>query len=237
MTVFLDIQDLTVSYGAIRAVRGVSLSIAENEIVTLVGPNGAGKSSTLNAIVGMVASKGSIFAFGETIAGLSPEAILRRAITLCPEGRRIFSDLSIEENLVLGGAGRFGRAKTTENIERMYGIFSILGERRRQLAGTLSGGEQQQLAIARALMSEPRILLLDEPSLGLAPQIVDTIFGIIESMREWRQTVLLVEQNVERALKLADRAYVMVNGKIQMQGTAADILSDGDVQGAYFGVG
>ena len=233
----LEVRDLSVRYGAVEAVRGIDLAIEEGEIVALLGANGAGKSSTLNAIVALVpASGGSIGFAGETLAGQATEELVRRGITLTPEGRRVFGSLSVEENLTLGSLplGR-AEARRNENLERMFELFPVLAERRQQLAGTLSGGQQQMLAIARSLMSSPRLLLLDEPSLGLAPRIVDTIFEQIEELRGAGITILLVEQNVAMSLEIADRGYVMAAGGIVAKGSSAELTSSNLIEQAYLG--
>ena len=223
MKPLLDVSGLCVHYGAVEAVRGVDLSIGEGEIVTLLGANGAGKSSTLNAIVGLVPPKAGRVAFlGGNLAGQPTESIVRLGITLTPEGRRVFGSLTTEENLLLGSLPLDNPSRDrSRNLQNMYGLFPILAERRDQIAGTLSGGQQQMLAIARSLMSSPRLLLLDEPSLGLAPQIVDTIFDQIVDLRKAGITILLVEQNVAMSLEVADRGYIMASGTIVAGGTAA----------------
>ncbi len=233
----LDVRGLSVRYGAVEAVRGIDLAIEAGEIVALLGANGAGKSSTLNAIVGLVPSQaGEILFEGEALSGLATEDLVRRGITLTPEGRRVFGSLTVEENLALGSMP-LGKAEEQRrnNLERMFGLFPLLAERRLQIAGTLSGGQQQMLAIARSLMSSPRLLLLDEPSLGLAPRIVDTIFEQIEELRGAGITILLVEQNVAMSLEIADRGYVMASGAIATAGTAAELTSSNLVEQAYLG--
>jgi len=233
----LSVEGLTVRYGAIEAVRGVSLAVHDGEIATLLGANGAGKSSVLNAIMGMVpAAGGRVVLAGDDVAGQTPERIVRRGMTLTPEGRHVFANLTVAENLALGAASRRDRAETARTRNDMFELFPVLAERRDQVAGTLSGGEQQMLAIARSMMSHPRILLLDEPSLGLAPQIVDTIFELIGGLRERGITILLVEQNVDLALEIADRGYVMASGEIVMSDSAAKLRRSGGVERAYMGV-
>jgi branched-chain amino acid transport system ATP-binding protein len=233
----LSVEGLTVRYGAIEAVRGVSLAVHDGEIATLLGANGAGKSSILNAIMGMVPlAGGKVVLEGRDVAGQAPERIVRLGMTLTPEGRHVFANLTVLENLALGAAARRDRAEVARTRTDMFELFPVLAERRYQVAGTLSGGEQQMLAIARSLMSRPRILLLDEPSLGLAPQIVDTIFELIAGLRERGITILLVEQNVDLALEIADRGYVMASGEIVMDDTAAELRRSGGVERAYMGV-
>lgn len=232
----LDIEGLTVSYGAIEAVRGIDLTVKRGEIVTLLGANGAGKSSTLNALVGLAPRKAKRMLFaGNDLSGLPPETIVRRGLTLVPEGRRVFASLTVDENLMLGGAKHAARGNPAGVKADMLDRFPILAERLHQKAGSLSGGEQQMLAIGRALMSSPDLLLLDEPSLGLAPQVVDRIFDLISNLRARGLTILLVEQNVAQSLEIADRGYVMANGRIELQGSAADLRSSPEIQDAYLG--
>ena len=231
----LDVSGLTVSYGAVEAVRGIDLTVAKGEIVTLLGANGAGKSSTLNALVGMAPRKARRLAFqGHDIAALPTEMIVRQGMTLVPEGRRIFPTLTVAEHLLLGGAKHAARGPLVETEADMLNLFPILKERLHQKAGSLSGGEQQMLAIARALMSRPRLLMLDEPSLGLAPLIVKQIFDAIRDLnRRDGLTVFLVEQNAFHALRLAHRGYVMVNGRVTMSGSGAELLARPEVRAAY----
>ena len=232
----LDVSGLTVSYGAVEAVRGIDLSVRKGEIVTLLGANGAGKSSTLNALVGLAPRRAQRLAFaGQAIAQLPPELIVRRGMTLVPEGRRIFPTLTVAEHLLLGGAKHAARGSLAETEANMLALFPILKERLHQKAGSLSGGEQQMLAIARALMSSPDLLLLDEPSLGLAPQVVDRIFALIADLRAQGLTILLVEQNVALALEIADRGYVLVNGRIEIAGSAAELVASAEIRDAYLG--
>jgi branched-chain amino acid transport system ATP-binding protein len=232
----LDVSGLTVSYGAVEAVRGIDLSVRKGEIVTLLGANGAGKSSTLNALVGLAPRRAQRLAFaGQDIAQLPPELIVRRGMTLVPEGRRIFPTLTVAEHLLLGGAKHAARGSLAETEADMLALFPILKERLHQKAGSLSGGEQQMLAIARALMSSPDLLLLDEPSLGLAPQVVDRIFALIADLRAQGLTILLVEQNVALALEIADRGYVLVNGRIEIAGSAAELVASAEIRDAYLG--
>jgi len=233
----LQVDGLCVHYGAVEAVRGVDFSINEGEIVALLGANGAGKSSTLNAMVGLVPrSSGSVVFAEKDIAGKPTESIVRHGMTLTPEGRRVFGSLTTEENLLLGSLPLDNPAiDRSRNLERMYQLFPILSERRNQISGTLSGGQQQMLAIARSLMSSPRLLLLDEPSLGLAPQIVDTIFEQIVELRNAGITILLVEQNVAMSLDVADRGYIMASGTVVTQGTSKELSSSSVVEQAYLG--
>ena len=229
-------QALSVRYGAVQAVRGAGLDVSAGEIVALLGANGAGKSSFLNAVMGLVPpAGGSVRLFGQEIAGLAPERIVRRGMSLTPEGRRVFANLTVEENLTIGAAAIRDRGAAAASREEMLTLFPILAERRQQLAGTLSGGEQQMLAIARSVMSGPRVLLLDEPSLGLAPQVVDRIFELIESLRDRGLTILLVEQNVELSLEIADRGYVLASGQIVLSGRAVELRESESVERAYMG--
>jgi len=214
----LVVQNLNVFHGPIEAVHGISFTVKEGTCVSLLGPNGAGKTSTISAITGVAKSTGSIMFADEDISALPVETRIRKGIAVSPEGRRVFANLSVKENLRLGGA--YNAANVDSLIAEWFETFPILGERRDQLAGTLSGGEQQMLAIARALMSKPRILLLDEPSLGLAPKIVTQIFTMIERLKEKQMTILLVEQNATLALRLSDHAYLLNNGQIVADGTA-----------------
>jgi branched-chain amino acid transport system ATP-binding protein len=236
-TPLLAVDALTVAYGAVTAVRGVSLSVAEGEIVAALGPNGAGKTTLLRTIAGALKHRsGSIVFDGASMAGLSPEAVVRRGIAMVPEGRHIFPKLTVEENLAIGGITRRDTEEVRGDTANWFERFPILGERSRQLAGTLSGGEQQQLAVARALMSRPRLLLLDEPSLGLAPIFVDRIFELVAELRAAGTTILLVEQNVHRALEVADRAYVLSVGSVVASGST-DTLVEGDLERSYLGIG
>ena len=232
----LAIEDLTVRYGAIQAVNNAALYVAAGEIVTLLGANGAGKSSLLNACMGLVPLTGGEIHFdGVKVSGTRTEHIVRRGMTLTPEGRRVFPGLSVEENLAIGAAASPElRQGSTARREQMFALFPRLKERQRQLAGTLSGGEQQMLAIARSLMSNPRLLLLDEPSLGLAPNIVDQIFDIVTGLRQSGVTILLVEQNAELGLEIADRGYVLAGGRIVLAGTPAELRAAG-LERVYLG--
>jgi branched-chain amino acid transport system ATP-binding protein len=232
----LTLSGLDVRYGAIQAVRSLDLEVGEGEIVALLGANGAGKSTTLKAIVGLAPSKGGIEFAGRSIAGRDTEEIVRGGLTMVPEGRRVFPSLTVAENLRLGAATRADLAATERLRQEVESLFPILAERAGQAAGTLSGGQQQQLAIGRALMSEPKLLLLDEPSLGLAPQIVDDIFDLILRLKARGLTILLVEQDAVAALDIADRAYVMASGRIIMSGPAAELRASEQVAHAYLGM-
>jgi branched-chain amino acid transport system ATP-binding protein len=213
----LAVEELEVRHGAVRAVRGLSLEVDGGEIVGLIGPNGAGKSSTLHAIMGLVRpAAGDIRLHGESVAGRNPEDVARRGIALVPEGRRIFAELSVDENLQLGLAGRRRRNGIETDLERIYELFPIVKEFGKRQAGALSGGQQQQLAIARALVADPEVLLLDEPSLGLSPKMVDVVFEVLEEIRARGLAILLVEQRAQRTVALADRSYVMSNGSLRL---------------------
>src|SRR2546422_7009823 len=232
----LRLENLHASYGPIAALRGLDLVVAPGELVCLIGANGAGKTSTLRTISGLLSpSRGRIVFDGREIQNTAPAEILKAGIAHCPEGRRVFPYLTVEENLAMGAYVRRDRNAIGGDVERVCTHFPILAERRRQMAGTLSGGEQQMLAIGRSLMSRPRLILLDEPSLGLAPAIVDATFAIIAGIRREGTTVLLVEQNAYRALRMADRGYVMETGRVVLEGRAADLLADDHVRRAYLG--
>jgi len=236
MRTLLTVTDLKASYGAITALRGISLEVEEGELVALLGANGAGKSTTLKSITGVHRPvKGAILLSGESIANKTPEAIVKKGISLVPEGRDIFGGLTVEENLRLGAYTVYDRTTYRADLQEVFGLFPILEERRRQAGGLLSGGEQQQLAIARALMSHPKLLLLDEPSLGLSPTMVDQIFILINTLHERGITILLVEQNAERALEIVDRAYLLTNGSITFAGTPKSLRSKVDIADVYFG--
>ncbi len=234
----LAVENLAVKYGPIAAVKDISFEIGRGEIVALLGPNGAGKTSTLNALSGLIESQATSIRFqGVDIRRDRVEARVRKGIALSPEGRQIFGELTVAENLRLGGATR-SRSEREESYANVYELFPILWERKEQYAGTLSGGQQQQLAIGRALMSAPQVLLLDEPSLGLAPRIVDVIFDLIALLRERGVTILIVEQNVSRTLEIADRGYVLEGGKVVLSGNSEELQSaDADLIGAYLGIG
>lgn len=229
----LKADDLQVFYGLIQGLKGVDIEVRNSEIVTLIGSNGAGKTSTLNGIINLVKSTGQVNFLNEDISNSLTHQIVRKGLALVPEGRKVFTNLTIEENLRMGAYNNpvnFNYLK-----DKMYTLFPRLKERRSQLAGTMSGGEQQMLAIARALMSEPVLLMLDEPSLGLAPKIVGEMFNIIKQLQKENITILLVEQNATAALKIADRAYVLENGKIVLKGSARDILANPEVKKMYLG--
>jgi branched-chain amino acid transport system ATP-binding protein len=232
----LTLEDVHASYGAIVALRGVSLQVQEGEMVALVGVNGAGKSTVMATIAGVLKpTRGTITFQGRSLVGLSPEDIVQWGIALVPEGRRIFPTLTVGEHLRLGAAVRRDRAGVQRDIESTCARFPILGKRFRQAGGTLSGGEQQQLAIARALMSRPRLLMMDEPSLGLSPILVDEVFAMISQLHASGVTILLVEQNVERTLDIVDRAYLLNTGRVEHQGSPEQLRSQVDIAGAYLG--
>jgi branched-chain amino acid transport system ATP-binding protein len=232
----LAVRGLTVAYGAVVAVRDVSLDVEAGGVVAALGPNGAGKTTLLRAIAGALkAQSGTVMFDGRSLIGMVPEEVLRTGIALVPEGRHVFPRLTVEENLVIGGISLKDREQLRADADRWLSRFPILGERSKQLAGTLSGGEQQQLAIARALMSRPRMLLLDEPSLGLAPIFVDRIFELILELRADGVTVLIVEQNVHRALEIADRAYVLSVGSVVASGRTEQLL-EGELERTYLGI-
>jgi len=236
MAALLKLESCKVRYGAVQAVRGVSLEIRKGEIVALLGANGAGKSSTMNAIAGLVpVADGKVWFEGRDITALAPEEIPVSGLTLSPEGRRVFGTLSVDDNLRMGAYAVRDKAVAKRARERVLDLFPILAERRTQYAGTLSGGQQQMLAIGRALMCNPRLLLLDEPSLGLAPLIVRQVFDLIKKLRDEGVTVFLVEQNVAGALAIADRAYMMGSGVIQREGAADDMKRSGAMVASYLG--
>ncbi|KEJ92660.1 ABC transporter ATP-binding protein [Synergistes jonesii] len=232
----LRVENLCVNYGGIQALRGISLEVPEGGIVTLIGANGAGKSSTLRAIAGLVRNKsGSVTWKGKNITGMQPERVLESGIALCPEGRRIFPHLTVLENLRLGGYSCKSRGEADAAVERAFALFPRLRERSWQKGGTLSGGEQQMLAVGRALMSSPELVMFDEPSMGLAPILVEEVFEIIRQINKEGRTVLLVEQNAFAALKIADYAYVLEVGQITLQGKGEELLNDSRVISAYLG--
>src|SRR5467141_2819597 len=232
----LRVEGLRAGYGPIEALRGLDLEVQQGELVCLLGANGAGKSSTLRTISGLLRPRAGRIVFdGAEIQGRDPAEILRAGIAHCPEGRRVFPYLTVEENLAMGAYVRRDRAAIADDVGEVCRHFPILAERRRQMAGTLSGGEQQMLAIARALMARPRLILFDEPSLGLAPTIVESTFAIIADIRRRGTTVLMVEQNAYAALRMADRAYVMETGRIVLEGAAGALLDDDHVRRAYLG--
>ena len=232
----LEIKDLHVSYGGIRALKGVDLTVEEGQIVTLIGANGAGKSTTLRAISGLQRPQsGSILYGGEELVGLPAKEIVRRGIIHVPEGRRVFPDMTVAENLKIGAFLRTDKAAIAQDMDYVYSLFPRLKERSWQLAGTLSGGEQQMLAVGRALMSRPKVLMMDEPSLGLAPLIVKDIFSIIRRVNQDGITVLLIEQNANAALRIADYGYVLETGVIALTGTGEELLRNESVREAYLG--
>jgi branched-chain amino acid transport system ATP-binding protein len=232
----LEIRDLEVCYGKIAAVRGLDIEVRAGELVTLIGANGAGKTTTLKCISGLLtATRGSLTFKGQDINGTSAAEILAMGIAHCPEGRRVFPYMTVEENLEMGCYLRRDHEAIQEDMAALFDRFPVLKERRRQAAGTLSGGEQQMLAISRVLMSRPKLVLFDEPSLGLAPNLVERTFDIIREIRDQGVTVLMVEQNAYAALELCDRAYVLESGKVVLQGTGADLLENPDVREAYLG--
>ena len=232
----LEIKDLHVSYGGIKALRGIDITVPDGKIVTLIGANGAGKSTMLRTISGLVkAESGSITLDGREILGLSINKICAEGIALSPEGRRVFSDLTVEENIKIGAYLRKNKSEIKNDMDWVYSLFPRLKERSWQFAGTLSGGEQQMLAVARALMSKPKVLMLDEPSLGLAPLIVQQIFEIIRQINKDGVTVLLIEQNANMALKVADYGYVLETGSIVLEGSGEELLSNESVREAYLG--
>jgi branched-chain amino acid transport system ATP-binding protein len=232
----LLVQDLTIHYGAIQALRGISFEVAEGEIITLIGSNGAGKSTTLNGISNVIKkTAGSVEFNGGDISALSPDKIVAAGLVQVPEGRRIFANLSVRDNLEMGAYSRTDHAGIRADLEMVYDLFPRLKERARQIAGTLSGGEQQMLAMGRGLMARPKLLLLDEPSMGLAPILVDEIFGIIRRINREGTTILLVEQNAYKALGVAARAYILETGRVVKSGPAAELMQDSAVKEAYLG--
>ena len=236
MNTLLQVTDLRVAYGGIQAVKGVSFQVNEGELVSLIGSNGAGKTTTMKAITGsLIPSAGRIEYLGRDIRGQGSWDLVKQGLVMVPEGRGVFTRMSILENLQMGAYVRNDAAGIQSDIERVFTLFPRLKERRAQLAGTLSGGEQQMLAMGRALLSRPKLLLLDEPSMGLSPLMVDKIFEVIAEVAALGVTLLLVEQNASRALKMAQRAYVMESGEISMQGDAKDLLHDPKVRAAYLG--
>jgi len=233
----LELHDIHTYYGYIHALKGISIQVEEAEIVTLIGGNGAGKSTTLNTISGVLHPRhGQIRLAGEDLTLLKPHEIVRRGVVQVPEGRRIFARLTVTENLEMGAFTCTDQAKNAENMERVFELFPRLKERRNQLGGTLSGGEQQMLAMGRALMANPRLLLMDEPSMGLAPVLVDTIFETIQKLNKQGTTILLVEQNARMALQIADRGYVLQTGEIVLSGSADELRTNEMVQKAYLGI-
>ena len=232
----LNVENLVVRYGMIEAIKGISFEVRDGEIVTLIGANGAGKNTTMHAISGLIKpASGSIFLDGTDLTKVPPHTIVTRGLAQVPEGRRVFAQETVEENLTLGAFFRKDKDKIAADMDNVYTLFPRLKERRTQLAGTLSGGEQQMLAMGRALMADPKIMLLDEPSMGLSPLLVSEIFSIIEEINKKGTTVLLVEQNAKRALAIAHHAYVLETGKITLSGTGAELAKDERVQKAYLG--
>lgn len=234
----LKINGLNTFYGHIHALKGINMEIKKGEIVSLIGSNGAGKSTTLGSIAGLVRSQsGTVTFMDRDITNMPPHNIVKLGISLSPEGREVFPALTVQENLVLGAYSKKDKARISQSFERVYSLFPRLKERIKQTAGTLSGGEQQMLAIGRALMSEPQLLMLDEPSLGLAPNLVLMIFELIESINKQGTTILLIEQNANMALSISHRAYVLETGNISMTGNAKDLAKDPRVKKAYLGIG
>ena len=237
-TPLLELKDLQVAYGGIQAVKGIDLSVDQGELVCLIGANGAGKTTTLKGITGLQPIKsGKIHYAGEDITGKPAFQLVRKGLSMVPEGRGVFGALTIEENLAMGAYARDDRAAIKEDVERVFGLFPRLKERRKQTAGTLSGGEQQMLAMGRALMSRPKLLLLDEPSMGLAPLMVQKVFETVVAVSKEGVTILLIEQNAKLALEVSSRGYVMESGEITLQGKAKQLLSDPKVRAAYLGEG
>ena len=235
MEPILKVDNINVYYGSIHAIKGISFEVHEGEIVTLIGANGAGKSTTLNTISGLLRSKtGSVSFMGEDLGRVPPHKIVARGLAMVPEGRRIFLQMTVQENLDMGAYSRSG-GDIEADMERVFEQFPRLKERRRQIGGTLSGGEQQMLAMGRALMSNPKLMMLDEPSMGLAPILVEQIFDIIQGLHKSGTTILLVEQNAQAALSVADRGYVLETGKIVTSGTGKDLLESPEIKKAYLG--
>jgi branched-chain amino acid transport system ATP-binding protein len=236
VTAILEVEDLRVHYGAIEALRGISLEVPAGQVVALIGANGAGKTTTLRAISKMLRPSGGAVRFeGEEVTHLPSHRLVARGMAHAPEGRGIFLNLTVKENLDLGAYLRTDKAGVASDLERVFALFPILAERRTQVAGTLSGGEQQMLAVGRALMSRPKLMLLDEPSLGLAPQVVERIFAVLREVNEGGVSLLLVEQNAHKALQLAHRAYVLETGSVVMRGTGKELLASPEVRKAYLG--
>lgn len=232
----LEVKNLVVSYGAIKALKGISFNVEQGEVITLIGSNGAGKTTTLHSISNLIKKEsGSILFEGEDITNLSADEIVKRGLIQVPEGRRVFANMSVKENIEMGAYLRQDKDGIKKDMEWCYELFPRLKERLAQMAGTLSGGEQQMLAMARALMSKPRLLLLDEPSMGLAPILVDEIFSIVQKISAGGTTILLVEQNAFKALSIANRAYILETGSIAKEGIAADLANDDSVKKAYLG--
>lgn len=236
MTALLEVRDLHVAYGAIEAVKGINFSVERGEVVALIGSNGAGKTTTLRTISGLLRpTAGEVCFDGEVLNEVPAHRIVGRGVAHSPEGRRVFPRLSVADNLDMGAFARNDRAESAADLERVFSLFPVLAERRTQAAGTLSGGEQQMLAMGRALMSRPRLLMLDEPSMGLSPIVMRTIFDTVSELKSTGTTILLVEQNAQAALALADTAHVIETGRIVLSGTGADLLGNPDVKKAYLG--
>ena len=232
----LEVKDLQVFYGVIQAIKGISFEVNQGEIVTLIGANGAGKTTTMQSIMGLIKPRsGSVIYDGKEITGVSTHKIVGMGMTQVPEGRRVFSELTVYENLLMGAYTEKDRSKIKEDIEEIYTIFPRLGERKSQVAGTLSGGEQQMLAMGRAIMSHPKLLMLDEPSMGLSPVLVDQVFEIIKHFHKTGTTILLVEQNANKSLAISDRAYVLENGRITVTGTGSELMASEEIRKAYLG--
>lgn len=232
----LKVENLEVYYGVIRALKGISFEVNEGEIVTLLGANGAGKTTTMQSIMGLIHPKsGTVTYDGKNITGMPAYKIVKMGMTQVPEGRRIFAELTVYENLLMGAYIESDKAKIKRDIDEIYTIFPRLGERKNQVAGTLSGGEQQMLAMGRAMMSHPRLLMLDEPSMGLSPLLVDQVFDIIKHFHQIGTTILLVEQNASKSLSISDRAYVLENGAIAYSGTGKELAESDDIKRAYLG--
>jgi branched-chain amino acid transport system ATP-binding protein len=233
----LEVRDVVAGYGDVQVLFGPSLSVEEGEIVALLGSNGAGKTTLIRVLCGLVRPRrGTVTFQGHVVSGLSAHDVVERGLACVPEGRQVFPEMSVQENLLLGGFVRRARAGRARNMARVYEVFPKLAERRAQAAGTLSGGEQQMLAVGRALMSEPRLLVVDEMSLGLAPLLVDELFRVMAEIRTLGVTVLLVEQNAQKSLQLADRAYVLESGRVALSGSGAELLRDDDVRKAYLAI-
>lgn len=231
----LKVENLSVSYGGINALRGININIEENKIVTLIGSNGAGKSSTLRAIMNLVRKEGAITYNGEDLSHLKTKDIVKKGIALVPEGRKVFSNLTVEENLILGAYTRSDKVEIKKDMENVYNLFPRLRERLWQKSGTLSGGEQQMLAVGRAMMCRPKILMMDEPSLGLAPILIKELFEIIKEIHSQGNTILLVEQNAKKALEIADYGYVLETGRLVLEGPGKELLVNDKVKEAYLG--
>ena len=232
----LEVKDLVVNYGAIRALKGISFNVESGEIISLIGSNGAGKTTTLHSISNLIKkNSGKVIFDGVDVTDLPPDQIVKRGLIHVPEGRRIFANLSVKDNLEMGAFTRNDRSKIKEDMEHVFELFPRMKERLKQLAGTLSGGEQQMLAMGRGLMADPKLLLLDEPSMGLAPILVDEIFEIIKKINDEGTTILLVEQNAFKAMSIADRVYILETGSVQSSGLSQDMITDPAVKKAYLG--